>query len=834
MILLIVESPAKAKTINKYLGTGYKVLASMGHVRDLPAKSGSIKPDNDFEMVWKTNSSRSKTIQDIKKEIQNSDKVILATDPDREGEAISWHLEELFKNKNDKKFERVVFNAVTKDTVLKAIKNPRTIDKDLVEAYKARLSLDYLIGFTISPVLWKKLPGAKSAGRVQSVALKIICQREFEVENFKSQKYWTINSIFKSKKGSEFSANLISIDNKKLNKFDIKSEEEALKIIKDLNNCEYVVKEISKTTVQKKPQPPFTTSTMQQEASKRLRFDPTRTMQVAQRLYEGIDNPSIEGGLITYMRTDGVQIEDSTIDQIRDSIKTLYGEKQLPKSKNIYKTKSKNAQESHEAIRPTSFKNTPEKIKSYLSEEQFKLYDLIWKRTIASQMNNAEFDRTSIDISVKNSNNIENLFRATTQYRSFSGYLLVFDDTVNEKEDNPVSSDDENKNENNILVTKDEKLLCKKLEDTSHQTEPPPRFNAASLIKTLEELGIGRPSTYASILSKLSERNYTSLDQRRISPTSNGRLVTAFLENYYPDYVKYDFTADLEEKLDQISNGDYTRLSLLNNFWTNLDESTKDITEISRKEVVEKLNETLAPYIFDQELDEPRKCPECGNGTLTLLSFKEGSFIGCSNYPTCKFQRDLSGKNTKSNSKQIITKDPKSGMDITLQVGRYGPYLELDDTDPDKKPKRVSVPKNIDLDNISEELAINLISLPRLVGIHPNTNNEIIGALGRYGPYIKHQNTYANLKEMDELYTIGLNRAITLIDEKDKKNPKANNQSIGKHPKSNDEIIAAQGKYGPYIKYQKKNYSIPKDISIDNIDIDKALEIISLKNKKNK
>ncbi|MDG2187078.1 MAG: type I DNA topoisomerase [Hyphomicrobiales bacterium] len=828
MILLIVESPAKAKTINKYLGSGYKVLASMGHVRDLPAKSGSIKPEKDFEMVWKTNSGRSKTINDIKKEIQNSEKIILATDPDREGEAISWHLEELFKSKNDKKFERVVFNAVTKDTVLNAIKNPRSIDKDLVEAYKARLSLDYLIGFTISPILWKKLPGAKSAGRVQSVALKIICQRELDVENFKSQKYWTINSLFKSNKGSEFSATLLSRDHKKLNKFDIKSEDEALKIISDLKDAKYRVKEVNKTVVQKKPQPPFTTSTMQQEASKRLRFDPTRTMQVAQRLYEGLDNPAIEGGLITYMRTDGVQIEDSIIDQIRDSINSIYGEKQLPKNKNIYKTKSKNAQESHEAIRPTSFKNSPEMIKSYLSDEQFKLYDLIWKRTIASQMNNAEFERTSIDILVKDSNNIDNLFRATSQHRSFAGYLSVFDDTPNDQEE----SDNEPVNQSNILISKDDNLVCKKLEDISHQTEPPPRFNAASLIKTLEELGIGRPSTYASILSKLSERNYTIVDQRKIFPTSNGRLVTAFLENYYPDYVQYDFTADLEEKLDQISNGDYTRLSLLNDFWNNLDESTKDVSEISRKEVVEKLNETLAPYIFNQELEDPRKCPECGDGTLTLLSFKEGSFVGCSNYPTCKYQRDLSGKNTTTPSKKIIAKEPETGINITLQIGRYGPYLELENKDPDTKPKRVSVPKNIDLDNISEEEAINLISLPRIVGVHPNTKEDIIGALGRYGPYIKHQNTYVNLKEVEELYDIGLNRAVTLIDEKNKKTPNTKNKLIGKHPKSNEDIIAAEGKYGPYIKYLKKNYSIPKDLSMEEIDLEKAIQLIETKNKK--
>ena len=829
MILVIVESPAKAKTINKYLGSNYKVLASMGHVRDLPAKSGSIQTNNNFEMIWKTNSTRSKTINELKKEVKKAEKVVLATDPDREGEAISWHLYELFNGKEKKDFERVVFNAVTKETVLNAIKEPRNIDIDLVEAYKARLSLDYLIGFTISPVLWKKLPGAKSAGRVQSVALKIICQRESEIETFKSQRYWTINGDFKTKDNQEFSAYLYSRNGKRLEKFDISSEHEANMINESLLTCEYKVSDINKSNFEKKPYPPFTTSTLQQEASKRLRFDPTRTMQIAQRLYEGIDNPRIEGGLITYMRTDGVQIEDNIIEDIRDKIKSDFGDNQIPNTKIAYKTKSKNAQESHEAIRPTSFDNNPEKLKPYLSDEQFKLYDLIWKRTLASQMKSAIFERTAISLITTDSDNIENIFRANFQIRVFSGFQEVYDDQKSE-----VDTDDELPEiDKKINVNKDDIILCNKVSQIAHDTEPPPRYNAASLIKTLEELGIGRPSTYASILSKLSERNYTQLDQRRISPTSNGRLVTAFLENYYPEYVQYDFTADLENKLDKISNGDFTRLSLLEEFWKNLDESTQKITNVERKDIINVINETLAPFIFDQDLENPRLCPECSDGTLTLLSFKDGSFVGCSNYPECKFQRDLSAKSAKSIQKKIIAVDPTTKQNIILQSGRYGPYLELENIEIDGKPKRASIPKNINIDDLNEQTAIQLISLPRIIGNHPDTNEEIIGAIGRYGPYLKHVNTYVNKIELDEIYTIGLNRAVSLLNEQSKKSPSnSSNKNLGKYPNTENDIILTSGRYGPYIKYDRKNYSISKDYSIDDITLDNAIQIISSKAKK--
>ena len=836
MILVIVESPAKAKTINKYLGSEYKVLASMGHVRDLPAKSGSIVTENDFEMLWKTNTTRSNTLTDIKKEVKNSDKIILATDPDREGEAISWHLNELFNPKDQKEFERVVFNAVTKETVLSAIKKPRKIDMDLVEAYKARLSLDYLIGFTISPVLWKKLPGAKSAGRVQSVALKMICNRELDIETFKSQRFWTISADFQTKQKAKFKASLISRNGEKIERFDIKSEREALEIKNNLAESDFRVTEVKKTTIEKKPLPPFTTSTLQQEASKRLRFNPNTTMQIAQRLYEGIESSKLDGGLITYMRTDGVQIDDNVINDLREVIVNKYGTDQAPKNKNVYKTKSKNAQESHEAIRPTSIQNTPDEIRAHLTEEQYQLYDMIWKRTVASQMSNAKFERIAVSISTQDKNGIEHIFRANSQNRIFAGYQAVFDDDQTDGLDK-VSEDDINENNKTIPVTEDESLSCLDIMEKSHDTEPPPRYNAASLIKGLEELGIGRPSTYASILTKLSDRNYTVTDQRRIIPTSNGKLVTAFLENYYPEYVQYDFTADLENKLDKISNGDFTRISLLEDFWKKLDTSTKGVEDVERKEVVNALNDTLAPYIFDQSQENPRLCPSCNKGELTLLSFKTGSFVGCTSYPDCKFQRDLSAKADSFDGEKIIAIDPDTNKNIILKNGRYGPYLELEMTDVEEKPKRTSIPKEINIDQMNEEIAIKLIALPRLIGNHPETQEEIIAAIGPYGPYIKHQSTYVNKLNIDDFLSIGLNRAITLIEEKDS-SPRSGSKSgknsiIGKFPNTNDDIILSSGRFGPYLKYKKKNYSLGKNISVETLNLEEAIKIIDLKDKKN-
>ena len=832
MILVIVESPAKAKTINKYLGSEYKVLASMGHVRDLPAKSGSIDPENDFEMKWEKTTSRAKTLREIEHAVEKSEKIVLATDPDREGEAISWHLFELLNKKKSKNFERVVFNAVTKDKVLDAINNPRSIDNDLVEAYKARRSLDYLIGFKISPILWTKLSGVKSAGRVQSVALKIICEREIEIENFKSQRYWSVTSSMSAKNGQNFTASLVSINENKLNKFDIKSEKEAKAIINNLNNSIFTVSEVKKTSIIRKPQPPFTTSTLQQEASKRLGFNPTRTMQVAQKLYEGIDSQKIEGGLITYMRTDGVQIEDNVINEIRNNIEVIFGAGQVPQNKNIYQTKSKNAQESHEAIRPTSITNAPEKIKAHLSDEQFKLYELIWKRTMASQMANAKFERTSITIKAIDNLGQNNLFRASGEHRLEAGYQVLFDDKPNDGAEKDLN-EEKVSNQNVFGIEENESISCKKLIDNAHDTEPPPRFNPASLIKLLEDLGIGRPSTYASILSVLTERNYTKLEQKRFTPTSNGRLLTVFLENYYPDYVKYDFTADLEQKLDQISNGDFTRISLLEDFYSNLDMKTKNVKDIERIEVMENLVDTLAPHIFGQDSENPRLCPDCSGGKITLKSFESGSFLCCSNYPDCNFQHGLGKNDAIATQKQVIAIDPMTGNEITLQSGRYGPYLEVEDSNMENdKPKRVSIPRNIKLEDLSDELALQLISLPKSIGNHPETNQEITGAIGRYGPYIKHENTYVSIK-LEDLFAIGLNRAVTLIDEKNKVSPSSPNQILGQYPKTKNDIILSSGRYGPYLKYKKKNYSVGKNISVETLNLEEAIKIIDLKDKKN-
>ncbi len=831
MILVIVESPAKAKTINKYLGSEYKVLASMGHVRDLPAKSGSIDPENNFEMKWEKTSSRAKTIKEIENEVEKSDKIILATDPDREGEAISWHLYELLNKKKSKSFERVVFNAVTKDKVLDAINNPRSIDGDLVEAYKARRSLDYLIGFKISPILWTKLSGVKSAGRVQSVALKIICERELEIENFKSQRYWSITSMMAGENGQNFSSSLISINGSKLNKFDIKSEKQAKDIINNLSGSTFNISEVKKTNIVRKPQPPFTTSTLQQEASKRLGFNPTRTMQIAQRLYEGVDNQKIEGGLITYMRTDGVQIEDNVINEIRSNIELIFGPNQVPENKNIYQTKSKNAQESHEAIRPTSVGNTPNNVKAYLSDEQFKVYELIWKRTVASQMANAKFERTSVTIKAIDKLNQINLFRASGEHRLESGYQVLFEDKPNDANEND-QSEPKVDNQNVSGLEEKKSVRCKELIDNAHDTEPPPRFNPASLIKLLEDLGIGRPSTYASILSVLTERNYTKLEQKRFTPTSNGRLLTVFLENYYPDYVKYDFTADLEEKLDRISNGDFTRISLLQDFYSNLDKKTSNVKAIERIAVMDNLANSLAPNIFDQNSD-PRLCPDCRNGKITLKSFESGSFLCCSNYPDCNFQHGLGKNDPLAVQKQVVAIDPITGNEITLQSGRYGPYLEIEDLNKgDEKPKRVSIPKNVKNEDLTEELALQLISLPKTVGKHPDTNEDITGAIGRYGPYIKHENTFVSVK-LEELLAIGLNRAVTLINEKNIASPSSPNRILGQYPKTKNDIVLSSGRYGPYLKYKKKNYSLGKNIPVDTLSLDEAVKVIDEKDKKN-
>jgi len=823
MILVIVESPAKAKTISKYLGSKYKVIASVGHVRDLPSKNDSVVPTNEFEMKWKTDPKKIKTINEINESLKKAEKLILATDPDREGEAISWHILEILKKKKtlkDKPVERVVFNAVTKDSVLSAMKAPREIDINLVEAYKTRLSLDYLVGFTLSPVLWRKLPGTKSAGRVQSVALKLICEREMEIDIFKKEEYWTIEAFLKNGKSKNYIKSiLVSRNQNKLEKFDIKNKEDAENITDTLVGKDFSVHDIKNKKVKRYPKPPFTTSTLQQEASRKLGFSATRTMEIAQRLYEGVNGTE---GLITYMRTDGVQIDANEVSNIRKEIENGFGKQYIPEKMNIYKTKAKNAQEAHEAIRPTVINRSPESIKIHLDSDQYKLYELIWKKTLASQMQNAEIERTTVDIEIIGNDKIKNIFRLSGQVILFDGFLSVYNENI--------ESDEDGDEKILPIFKKDETLESKEILSTQHYTEPPARYSEASIIKNMEEIGIGRPSTYASIISKLIARNYMTIDKKRIIPESNGRLVTAFLESFFNKYVEYDFTAELEEKLDLISNGDYTRLELLNEFWNGLEADVKEIADVRITAVLDKLNDKLEPYIFPADKTNPRACPACSNGELGLRTSKNGAFVGCSNYPECKHLQPLSNKNgDEILGNKIIGIDPNTGKEVTLEKGRYGLYLEISNEDEDVKPKRASLPKNEDLDKMTIERALLLLSLPRTVGINPETGNPILAAIGKYGPYIQTNRTFASLASIDDVFTVGLNHAISLLAEKEKKGKKNEIKSLGEHPVSKSIITVMTGKYGPYIKIDKTNVTIPKNIEPELITLEEALKLIEEK-----
>ena len=784
-------------------------------INDGHIKNGiDIKNGFKGKYIIKTENNFKTRFDNLKNHIKKAENIWLASDLDREGAAIAWHIKDEFKLKN---YKRIIFNEITSEALSNAILNPTKINMNMVDSQQARRFIDRIVGFDITGLLWKEYNTNMklSTGRVQSACLNIIINKEKSIKSHKSELYYSLIGNFVIEDYDIEDAKYC-ID-KKINKFT--SREKMLTFLKNLDK-KFKLESVDYKIKKESPPLPFITSTLQQTASSQLKMSIKQVMSLAQELYEG--------GFITYMRTDCYNLSSDFQNKCLRFIKEEFGDKYVGSYKS--NKKSKGAQEAHEAIRVTKLNVNYNNIKgNKLTDKHKRLYDLIWKRTLASQMKSAIFERTAISLITTDSDNIENIFRANFQIRVFSGFQEVYDDQKSE-----VDTDDELPEiDKKINVNKDDIILCNKVSQIAHDTEPPPRYNAASLIKTLEELGIGRPSTYASILSKLSERNYTQLDQRRISPTSNGRLVTAFLENYYPEYVQYDFTADLENKLDKISNGDFTRLSLLEEFWKNLDESTQKITNIERKDIINVINETLAPYIFDQDLENPRLCPECGDGTLTLLSFKDGSFVGCSNYPECKFQRDLSAKSIQSIQKEIIAIDPTTKQNIILQSGRYGPYLELENIEIDGKPKRASIPKNINIDDLNEKTAIQLISLPRIIGNHPDTNEEIIGAIGRYGPYLKHMNTYVNKIELDEIYTIGLNRAVSLINEQSKKSPtNSSNKNLGKYPNTENDIILTSGRYGPYIKYDRKNYSISKDYSIDDITLDDAIQIISSKAKK--
>ncbi len=830
MNVLIVESPAKAKTINKYLGPGYKVLASFGHIRDLPSKDGSVQPDHDFAMTWEVDDRAQKRIKEIAEALKGADKLILATDPDREGEAISWHVLEVLRQKKalgQIPVERVVFNAVTKSAVLDAIAHPRQINEELVDAYLARRALDYLVGFTLSPVLWRKLPGAKSAGRVQSVALRLVCERETEIEAFRAQEYWTIDADVQSPEGA-FAAHLTYLDGKKLEKLSLKNEADATRAVAAINAQRFSVGSVESKPVKRHPAPPFITSTLQQEASRKLGFAAKRTMQIAQQLYEGVDIGGETVGLITYMRTDGVQMAGEGVADARHAIGDKYGDRYVPTVPRAYSSKAKNAQEAHEAIRPTSFSRWPEKIARALDSDQARLYELIWKRAVASQMESAELERTTIDCI---SGDKQITLRATGSVTLFDGFLVLYQE----------GKDDESDEDGAKLprVKDGDALGIDKVTPEQHFTEPPPRYSEASLVRKLEELGIGRPSTYASILSVLRDRAYVRLERNRFIPEDKGRLVTAFLSNFFKRYVEYDFTADLEEKLDQVSAGELNYKQLLRDFWTDFSAAIADTKDLKISQVIDTLDDLLEPLIFPKQADggDPRVCPTCGTGRLSLKLGRFGAFVGCSNYPECRFTRKLGqapgeGGDT---SPRILGVDPATEEEISLRVGRFGPYVQRGEGE---KPARSSIPKGTPTENVDLELALRLLSLPREVGMHPETNKPITANFGRFGPYVAHDGKYASLESPEEVFTVGINRAVTLLAERKSKGGGRRQaqalKELGEHPQSGAPIKVLKGKYGPYVSDGTTNATIPDGIEPTSVTQEQAVEWLAARAGKGK
>ena len=851
MNVVIVESAAKAKTINKYLGSGYKVIASFGHVRDLPAKNGSVEPDKDFEMHWDIDPKSQKIMKEIADAVKKADKLILATDPDREGEAISWHILQILEQKKalkkDTQVERVAFNAVTKQAILTALSEPRAIDGPLVSAYLARRALDYLVGFTLSPVLWRKLPGARSAGRVQSVALRLVCDREAEIEAFRTDEYWTIDAVLATGKAEEFPARLNAINGTTLKKLDIKTGEEANAIKAAIEKGEFRVVSVEKKAVKRNPYAPFATSTLQMDASRKLGFSAKQTMQVAQRLYEGVDIGGETVGLITYMRTDGVTIVPEAISSIRGLIAREYSQKFVAPFIREYKTKAKNAQEAHEAIRPTEVSRKPSDVAKHLEKDQARLYELIWKRAVASQMASAEVEQTTAVIEVKGRDGKTYTLRATGSVIQFEGFLKVYEEGRDErlhaaKGKDDVPSDDDDTSRRLPLLAQGDKVTDRSIEAEQHFTQPPPRFSEATLVKKMEELGIGRPSTYASTLAVLQERDYVRVDKKRLIPEDKGRLVIAFLEGFFKRYVEYDFTADLEEKLDLISDGKLAWKDVLRDFWREFTGSVDEIKDLRVGEVLEALNEILGPHIFPPREDgsDPRSCPSCKVGRLSLkISGKYGAFIGCGNYPECRYTRQLADAGNGDGEAvgpdgKLLGYDPDSGLAVTLRTGRFGPYVQLGEGSDDEKPKRSSLPKGVDAGAVDLEYAVKLLSLPREVGAHPETGKPITAGLGRYGPFILHDGMYANLEGIEEVFSVGLNRAVTLLAEKaaggksrfQRAKPTVL-KDLGEHPDGGGKIEVLSGRYGPYVKHGAVNATIPNGKDPAAISVAEAVELIA-------
>ncbi len=814
MKLVIVESPSKAKTINKYLGKDYLVKASFGHIRDVPAKNNSVRPDEDFAMDWEIQPRAEKVVRELVQALGKADGLYLASDPDREGEAIAWHvIQELKRRKklpSDLPVYRVVFHEITKTAIIEAMKNPREIDMQLVDAYLARRALDYLVGFHISPLLWRKLPGAKSAGRVQSVALRLVCEREDEIACFKPQEYWSIDVDLDTVRNDHFQAKLSHVAGKKLTKFDLANGTITDDVKRQVEQAVFTVGTIERKQTKRNPAPAFTTSTLQQEASRKLGFGAKKTMQIAQNLYEGVDIGGETVGLITYMRTDSVALSNEAIEATRSLIEQEYGKEYVPEKPRLYKNNSKNAQEAHEAIRPTNVARIPDKIAAYLSPDQKKLYELIWKRTIACQMESAVLDKVGIDIPATD-NSVQ--LRATGQTIAFAGFIKVYKEDID---------DGKGEDDNALLpiMNEGESLTTIDVIAEQHFTEPPPRFSEASLVKKLEELGIGRPSTYATILSVLQEREYVKLVTKRFVPEDRGRIVTAFLENYFNQYVQYDYTANLENKLDDITNGQLEWKSVLTEFWKNFDETVKNVEPHKMGDVLETVAKSLEKHMFPT--DESRICPECKQGKLSLKVGRFGAFVGCSRYPTCKYTkpfaaidtpRDENGQPVEEVSTERQSFDlgkDANGAPVSVRKGPYGWYVQLGDG---KEAKRISIPKETNPETIDIKKALSLLSLPRPLGNDPKSNEIIEAGLGKFGPYVKRGKTYKSLEPTDDVLTIDLNRALALLSQT-KEKPKAT--KLGKW--NDDEVTYQIGRYGPYVKCGKMMASVKEKDKIPSLE----------------
>jgi|TARA_B110000114_G_scaffold133828_1_gene140280 DNA topoisomerase-1 len=824
MAVVVVESPAKAKTINKYLGSGFTVLASYGHVRDLPPKDGSVDPDNEFDMLWEVGAASKKHVKAIADALKDDNELILATDPDREGEAISWHLQETLTKrraiKKDTPVSRVVFNAITKTAVTEAMKSPRQVDMELVEAYLARRALDYLVGFKLSPVLWRRLPGAKSAGRVQSVTLRLIVEREMEIEVFKAREYWSVAASLSTPRGQIFDARLTTLGGKRLDKFDISNSTEAELAVQAVTSRDLKVATVEAKPASRNPSAPFMTSTLQQEASRKFGMGARQTMSTAQRLYEA--------GFITYMRTDGIDMAPEAVHAVRDVIADRYGKQYVPKSPRMYKNKVKNAQEAHECIRPTELDQAPEHLN--ISEpDQKKLYDLIWKRTIASQMEAARMERTTVEIESADG---QIGLRANGQVVLFDGFMRVYEEG---RDDTVVDDDDKRLPQ----ITANDELSKKSVMQEQHFTQPPPRYTEASLVKRMEELGIGRPSTYASVVTTIQDRDYVRKEKSRLIPEDKGRLVTVFLTSFFRRYVEYEFTANLETQLDDVSAGERKYRNVLSRFWKDFKISIDEAMDQSITEVLEKINEVLEPHLFPiEEVGiNPRECKNCGNGRLSMRTARSGgAFIGCSNYPDCRFTRPFGPPGTESSA---IGPDGKllghDGEDpISLRDGRYGPYVQRGNlTEENPKPQRMSIPKTWAIDELTFEKAVQLLSLPREIGPHPEDGVLIESSIGRFGPYVKHGTMYANITDIDEVWTIGMNRAVEELAKKAARGGRGAAATplleLGEHPSEGGPVNVMSGKYGPYVKWGKVNATIPKEVEPEKVTMDLAVALITEK-----